>query len=695
VTASESQFLTYSESGRVLLETNAIGTLAKFSLTHGYDSLLRQTSLTVCSNATSLYAPTYAYDSTSSRLTNVADGAYSAAYNCLANSPLVSQITLRSNSFVAMTTTKQYDYLNRLLNISSQPSASGEQVVSFGYTYNDANQRTRRTDPDGSYWLYEYDKLGQLTSGKHYWPDGTPVAGQQFEYGYDDIGNRSSTKEGGDATGAGLRSATYGANALNQYPNRTVPGAADIIGIAHANASVTNNGEAAYRKGEYFWKELSISNASAAIWQSVTNIASLTGTNQTNTGNLFIPKTPETFGYDADGNLTNDGRFTYTWDAENRLLKAESLSTGPTASKRKVEWTFDAKGRRVRQTTSDGSSGSYVVTEDLKFFCDGWQSLAELNATNNAVIRTYLWGLDLSGSMTGAGRVGGLLAMNSVSSGMSFYAYDGNGNVVALVASAGEKSVRYEYDPFGRTLRTSATPVSENTYRFSTKRANDTTDHALYEFRANNPATGRWLNRDSLGETADRNLYLSLQNVPTSNLDADGRKCLDNLIRWHTNQSTMLLTSKNHAKSICGTRNNDPNDIPPACSITSFNVSVRCCCNRRDRTWRLTYDGSFTCNVYLADPALNVQWIPNPPGRAGAEKHERCHCGKDAENFYAALDSLISPTFTTRAQCDESKAGFQIRLQLNYDLLNDSNVDHSDPDFIGPDGRCYAEGYFL
>jgi YD repeat-containing protein len=166
VTATESQFLTYSDSGRVLLETNAAGTLAKFSLTHGYDSFLRRTSLTVRSNTTALYNPTHAYDSRSSRLTNAADGAYSATYEYLANSPLVSQITFRSNSVTAMTTTKQYDYLIRLLRISSVPSA--DAAVNFDYLYNDANQRTRRTDPDGSYWLYEYDKLGQLTSGKHY-----------------------------------------------------------------------------------------------------------------------------------------------------------------------------------------------------------------------------------------------------------------------------------------------------------------------------------------------------------------------------------------------------------------------------------------------------------------------------------------------------------------------------------------------
>ena len=41
------------------------------------------------------------------------------------------------------------------------------------------------------------------------------------------------------------------------------------------------------------------------------------------------------FGYDADGNLTSDGRWTNTWNAENRLTQMESLSTAPAASKRR------------------------------------------------------------------------------------------------------------------------------------------------------------------------------------------------------------------------------------------------------------------------------------------------------------------------------------------------------------------------
>ncbi len=163
----------------------------------------------------------------------------------IANSPLVSQITLKSNTSVRMTTTKQFDFLNRLLSISSWPSATNQLPVSYGYVYNDANQRTRVTLNDGSFWVYQYDALGQVTSGKRYWLDNTPVAGQQFEYGFDDIGNRTSSKVGGDANGANLRSATYGANSLNQYTNRTVPSGFDVLGIANFSSTVTVNGSAA------------------------------------------------------------------------------------------------------------------------------------------------------------------------------------------------------------------------------------------------------------------------------------------------------------------------------------------------------------------------------------------------------------------------------------------------------------------
>ena len=51
---------------------------------------------------------------------------------------------------------------------------------------------------------------------------------------------------------------TYTANLLNQYTNRTVPGFVESSGTADAAASITVNGAAASRKGDYFRGEVSV-----------------------------------------------------------------------------------------------------------------------------------------------------------------------------------------------------------------------------------------------------------------------------------------------------------------------------------------------------------------------------------------------------------------------------------------------------
>jgi YD repeat-containing protein len=105
----------------------------------------------------------------------VSDGTNSAAYSYLANSSLVSNIVFKQSGTTRMTTTKQFDLLNRLTS-SGTTNASGVTISSSAYAYNSANQRTSMTNSDGSYWVYGYDSLGQVTSGSKYWSDGTPVA---------------------------------------------------------------------------------------------------------------------------------------------------------------------------------------------------------------------------------------------------------------------------------------------------------------------------------------------------------------------------------------------------------------------------------------------------------------------------------------------------------------------------------------
>ncbi len=77
-------------------------------------------------------------------------------YTYLANSPLVSQISFAQSDTTRMVTTTQFDRLKRLQSVASVASGPGASPlpVTDAYLYNAANQRTRATLADGSYWLY-------------------------------------------------------------------------------------------------------------------------------------------------------------------------------------------------------------------------------------------------------------------------------------------------------------------------------------------------------------------------------------------------------------------------------------------------------------------------------------------------------------------------------------------------------------
>jgi RHS repeat-associated protein len=118
----------------------------------------------------------------------------------------------------------------------------------------------------------------------------------------------------------------------------------------------------------------------------------------------------------------------------------------------------------------------------------------------------YVWGLDLSGSLQGAGGVGGLLwtFQPQVGNSRAFVCYDGNGNVSSLVYfSNGSVVGQYEYGPFGEVLRASGPMAKANPFRFSTKYQDDETDLLYYGFRYYNAGTGRWNSRDPLNSLTD------------------------------------------------------------------------------------------------------------------------------------------------------------------------------------------------
>ena len=516
--------MSYNLANQLLGETFAGGSLAGLSITNGYDVDLRRTSLAALSGSLQLVSDTYAYDS-ASRLSTVTDGNNnSATYSYVANSPLVSQIVFKQSGTLRMTTTKQYDYLNRLTQISSAPSAAVTSPLTFSYNYNPVNQRTKNTLVDGSYWIYGYDSLGQVTNACKYFADGTPVAGQQFDYTFDTIGNRTQTMAGGDTNGANLRVANYTANSLNQITNRDVPAYVDVMGASILTNTVTVNGQPAYRKGEYFRQQLPASNVSSALW---TNILVAGGQNVM--GNVYVAKEPETFQYDSDGNLTNDGRWAYTWDGENRLTKmVVNTNIGP---QYQLTFAYDPQNRRIQKLVTTNGVGVYTN----RFLYDGW-NLAAILDPQSSLVASFMWGNDLSGSMQGAGGVGGLLGTiyYGTTTTNCFPAFDGNGNVMALVNSAdGTIIANYEYGPFGEVMRSTGPMARLNPVRFSTKYQDDESDLLYYGERYYKPSTGTWLARDWLNEDGGLNLYAFVENDPFFSVDLLGGCSVSVGVRWH------------------------------------------------------------------------------------------------------------------------------------------------------------------
>ncbi len=226
----------------------------------------------------------------------------------------------------------------------------------------------------------------------------TPLAGRNDSYAYDPIGNRTSTTHNSNT-------ATYTANNLNQYTQRTVPGVFDVAG-ADSAATVTVNGASTTRQGNYFFDGYALSNSPNAVY---TTLSIADGTTTTSLP-AYLQGTPESMTYDADGNPTSDGRWTYTYDAENRVASMYSTSAAVSAGAPNVGYLFyyDYLGRRICKIDYSISGSTWNYIGQYRYVYNGWNLVGQFDASMNK-LQTYVWGLDLSQTLQGAGGVGGLL----------------------------------------------------------------------------------------------------------------------------------------------------------------------------------------------------------------------------------------------------------------------------------------------
>jgi RHS repeat-associated protein len=144
-----------------------------------------------------------------------------------------------------------------------------------------------------------------------------------------------------------------------------------------------------------------------------------------------------------------------------------------------------------------------LVSETIYFY-DGNRVIQERDGNGNPTV-SYTRGRDLSGTLEGAGGIGGFLARSDgYSSGNwtdhNYYHADGNGNITYLVSSSQTLAASYRYDPYGNTISSSGTLAAANVYRFSSKECHVNSGMYYYLYRFYDPNLQRWINRDPLGD---------------------------------------------------------------------------------------------------------------------------------------------------------------------------------------------------
>jgi RHS repeat-associated protein len=415
----------------------------------------------------------------------------------------------------------------------------------------------------GNVWeyglVYLYDDAGRLsTVGSEIIPDGSYSDMQTFEYDYApgagllramrcwpvvwwDVSEQTPVTLGWTRSFETQRDlVTAVSNFWNSVPVSSYAYANDVLGRRTArvdsNGSVVKDNAFGYNQRSEVTNAIMGANAYGYVYDPIGNRlrANANGAETEYTSNplnQYEAVAAAAPAYDADGNMITNGPWAYTWDGENRLASACSNDV------LLVTNAYDHQSRRIGKSVCvrESPSFEFQVSRSHTFLYDGWNPIREivsrLDAPNppNSLTNYYTWGLDLSGTLQGAGGVGGLLAVTCVSSSTSnllpltyYPLYDANGNVTAYLDATGAAAASFEYDAFGNTI---SEPVAEGPhlpYRFSTKYLDDETGLYYYGYRFYTPEQGRWVSRDPIEESLEYNVYGMVGNGVVDNIDRLG-----------------------------------------------------------------------------------------------------------------------------------------------------------------------------
>ena len=192
-------------------------------------------------------------------------------------------------------------------------------------------------------------------------------------------------------------------------------------------------------------------------------------------------------GYDADGNLTNDGARLFYYDAYNRLTGVGSAAypnNGPY-----LTFIYDPLGRLASQTYYGTTTQFLYDGTDLVGEYDGSGNLTERYVHGDGVDEPLVW---YHGSGTSDER---------------FFIQDYHGSVVGYTDAVGNLQALYKYGPYGEPKDiNNGTTFSGARFRYTGQMVLPEAGLYYYKARVYDPIMGHFLQTDPIGSKDDLDL---------------------------------------------------------------------------------------------------------------------------------------------------------------------------------------------
>jgi RHS repeat-associated protein len=360
--------------------------------------------------------------------------------------------------------TRTFDPLGRLLSAVNP-------LGTFGYTYAGATSRMDKvTYPNGMTCQYNYHPLTgdfRLKDIIHTLPNNTLLSRHSYEY--NTVGDITRWTQISPQASLN-RSWLCGYDAADQLTSVT---------------SQDPNTLANLSNGQYAYSYDPAGNRLTETIDGVTTNATFNALNQLISLN--------------SGGISTLPQQTYEWDVEDRLAAIDYIGTNE-----RTEFDYDGYNRRLGLREKQGAT----VSDYRRFVWRGFQMAEERDASGSAAQMRYF---DDGMQTSGAG--GALDAL--------MFSRDHLGSVRELVSSAAGVTSAYDFDPWGRRS-IAAGPSDKASLAFTGHWFHSRSGLTVAPYRAYDPAFGRWLSRDPIGETGSVNLYAYSANQSVRRIDPLG-----------------------------------------------------------------------------------------------------------------------------------------------------------------------------